>query len=101
VPKSSSNPERPITIEVVYALPHEQTVITLELPGGSTVGQALVASALSVRYPHLNLTRARVGIYGRFVSADTVLQNGDRVEVYRALLADPKQARRRRATRIT
>ena len=83
----------------MYALPHEQTVIALELPRGSTVGQALVASGLALRYPDLEFTHAKVGIYGRFVSADTVLENGDRVEIYRALLADPKQARRRRASR--
>jgi uncharacterized protein len=99
VQRSSSSPEQPITIEVVYALPHEQTVIALKLPPGSTVAQAIAESRLALRYPKLDLTRAKVGIYGRFVSADTVLGNGDRVEIYRALLADPKQARRRRASR--
>lgn len=83
----------------MYALPLEQTVISLELAAGSTVGQAIAESKLAQRYPELDLARARVGIYGRRVSADTVLANGDRVEVYRALLADPKQARRRRASR--
>jgi putative ubiquitin-RnfH superfamily antitoxin RatB of RatAB toxin-antitoxin module len=99
VQRSSSNPEQPITIEIVYALPHEQTVITVELPGGSTVGQAIVKSGLEARYPDLNLSATKLGIYGRVVSADTVLEDGDRVEIYRALLADPKQARRRRASR--
>ena len=83
----------------MYALPHEQTVITVELPGGSTVGQAIAKAGLGDRYPDLNLSATKLGIYGRVVSADTVLEHGDRVEIYRALLADPKQARRRRASR--
>jgi putative ubiquitin-RnfH superfamily antitoxin RatB of RatAB toxin-antitoxin module len=83
----------------VYALAHEQTVIALELPAGSTVGEALVESRLALRYAELDLSRARVGIYGRVVGPETVLEEGDRVEIYRALSADPKQARRRRASR--
>jgi uncharacterized protein len=100
VQKSSSDPERPITIEVVYALPHDQTVLTVELAAGSTVGQAIVNSGLALRYPDLDLSAARIGVYGRHVTTETILHDGDRVEVYRPLLADPKQARRRRASRI-
>jgi putative ubiquitin-RnfH superfamily antitoxin RatB of RatAB toxin-antitoxin module len=99
VQRSSSSPEQPITIEVVYALAHEQTVITLRLPRGSTAAQALVKSGLAARHPDLDLSEVKLGIYGRLVSADTVLEDGDRVEVYRPLSADPKQARRRRASR--
>ena len=90
--------EAPISVEVVFALPAEQALITLSVPEGTTVEGAIALSGLRQRYPDIP-PDAKVGIHGRVVASDTVLLDGDRVEVYRALVADPKTARRRRAAR--
>ena len=91
--------EHPIVVEVVYALNDEQHVVTVNLACGATVSEAIEVSRLCERYPQIGASDAPVGIYGRIVSRDTVLHQGDRVEIYRPLVADPKQARRRRALR--
>jgi putative ubiquitin-RnfH superfamily antitoxin RatB of RatAB toxin-antitoxin module len=90
--------EAAIAIQLVYALPDAQEVIALEVPCGTTAAEAFDASGLAVRYG-ISLTSASLGIYGRRVAPDTILRSGDRLEVYRALVADPKTARRRRAER--
>jgi putative ubiquitin-RnfH superfamily antitoxin RatB of RatAB toxin-antitoxin module len=84
-------------IEVVYALPERQEVVSLRLPPGSTVRQAVEASGLLARYPQIDLTRNRLGIYSRLITPETPLRDRDRVEIYRPLLADPKEVRRQRA----
>jgi putative ubiquitin-RnfH superfamily antitoxin RatB of RatAB toxin-antitoxin module len=86
-----------IRIEVVYALAHAQTTMELELEQGSRVSDALEASRLREQLGELS--SHRVGIWGEPASLDTPLIQGDRVEIYRELTADPKQARRRRAGR--
>ena len=91
-------PEEAIAVEVVYALPHEQRVLALTVPPGTTALEAVRLSGLTVRYPELAAQDLRVGIYGRVVSADTVLNDGERVEIYRPLVAEPKLARRKRAS---
>lgn len=91
-------PEGLISVEVVYALPDAQEVIALEVPCGATVAEAIGASGLSAHHG-ISPALAQVGIHGRRVAPDTVLRSGDRVEIYRALIADPKLARRRRAAR--
>jgi putative ubiquitin-RnfH superfamily antitoxin RatB of RatAB toxin-antitoxin module len=91
--------DQPIAIEVVYGLADEQHVIPLTVANGTTVAEAVRLSGLAVRYPQIESETAAVGIHGRIVSRDAVLQEGDRVEIYRRLVADPKQARRRRALR--
>jgi uncharacterized protein len=88
-----------IEIEVVYALAAEQIVIQLTVRAGTTAHEAIALSGLRERYPTLDSEMRAVGIFGRAVPQDTVLRRGDRVEIYRALVADPKQARRRRARR--
>ena len=82
-----------VAVEVVIALPERQTVRRVVLPEGSTVEDALAASGLA-REP-----REGVGIYGKTVSAGTIVHDGDRVEIYRRLLADAKDLRRLRAAR--
>lgn len=89
-----------IAVEVVYALPHSQTVRQLNLPSGSTVGQAIDASGITRLIPEIDLQRNRVGIYGKLVKPDTVLRDRDRVEIYRPLMVDPKEARRRRVKKL-
>jgi putative ubiquitin-RnfH superfamily antitoxin RatB of RatAB toxin-antitoxin module len=86
-----------VTVTVVYALPHRATEIELTLPSGATVAQALERSGLDARHPDVDLERSPVGVFGRRVERDCVLADGDRVEVYRPLIAEPKEARRRRA----
>ena len=83
-------------IEVVYALPAAQTLVCLRVSAGATVEQALTQSGLLARYPALDLATARVGVFGKIVTLDTLLRAGDRVEIYRPLLIEPKEARRRR-----
>jgi putative ubiquitin-RnfH superfamily antitoxin RatB of RatAB toxin-antitoxin module len=86
-----------IQVEVVYALPHEQTVVSLEVRSGTTVAQAIELSGLAAKYPQLTLGRDNVGIYGRRVELSDWVRDGDRIEIYRPLIADPKEARRTRS----
>jgi len=88
-----------IRVEVAYALPGEQVLVALELPGGATVGDAIKASGLAQRFPGIDPGRCAAGIFGQVTNPGTVLQEGDRVELYRPLVAEPKEARRRRARR--
>ena len=87
-----------IRVEVVYALPGEQVLIALEVGQGTTALQALEHSGLLRRYPEID-PAGPIGIFGRVTDPDTPLRDGDRVEIYRSLLADPKDARRARARR--
>lgn len=86
-----------LRVEVVYALPHEQERILLELPPESTVLDAVRASGLLQRLPPLE--SGLLGVWGRPVGPETRLHDRDRVEIYRRLIADPKQIRRERAAR--
>jgi putative ubiquitin-RnfH superfamily antitoxin RatB of RatAB toxin-antitoxin module len=88
-----------ITIEVVYALAERQTVIILEIEPGTTAAEAVRLSRLSEQDQAIDARTATIGIHGREVEPGTVLSDGDRVEIYRPLRADPKLARRRRAGR--
>ena len=87
-----------IRVEVAYALPERQMVIPLEVDEGTTVKQAILRSGILGKFPGLELTpETKVGIFSKIVPMDTVLRDGDRVEIYRPLIADPKEVRRRRA----
>lgn len=86
-----------IEVTVVFALPDRATEIPVRLPSGGTVADALERSGLAERHPEIDLAGARVGIFGRLTDRKAILADGDRVEVYRALVADPKQHRLRRA----
>jgi hypothetical protein len=88
-----------LRVEVVYALPDGEDAVSLELRPGATAADAVRASGLLERHPEIDLGRHRIGIYGRVVAKQAPLAEGDRVEVYRPLLVDPKEARRRRALR--
>ena len=87
-----------IDVQVAYAAPQRQFTKTLTLPAGTSVEQAIRASGLLDAFPEIDLGRQRVGVFGEFVRLDECLHGGERVEIYRALIADPKEARRRRAT---
>ena len=86
-----------IAVQVCHALPDSSFLRSLTVPAGTTIGQALVQSGLLQEHPGIDLTVNMVGIYGKKKSLDTVLRAHDRIEVYRPLQADPKEARRRRA----
>jgi uncharacterized protein len=88
-----------IKVEVVYALPDEQKLFALEVEQGATVEQAIKQSGILEIYAEIDLQQNRVGIYGELVDLNTVLQNHDRVEIYRPLEIDPKTARKLRAAR--
>ena len=81
----------------MYALPGGEDAVSLELRAGATAADAVRASGLLQRHPEIELGRHRIGIYGRVVAGEAPLADGDRVEVYRPLLVEPKEARRRRA----
>jgi uncharacterized protein len=90
-----------IEVTVVLALPDRATEIAVRLPAGATLGDALEGSGLAERHPDVDLARARVGIFGKLSDRKAMLADGDRVEVYRALIADPKERRLRRAAERT
>ncbi|HLF30566.1 MAG TPA: RnfH family protein [Xanthomonadales bacterium] len=87
-----------LPVEVAYATPHRQLIVNLQVPAGTTVEQAIEASALRVQFPAIG-ARPSVGIFSRKVTLDTPLEAGDRVEIYRPLAADPKEARRQKVTK--
>ena len=86
-----------IIIEVAYGAIRSQTILLLQVKSGTTVGEAINQSGILKQFPEINLGLNKVGIFGKLARTDTVLSNRDRVEIYRALIADPKEARRRRA----
>ena len=86
-----------IHVEVVYALPQRQEVASITLPEGSTVGQAIEASGLRAKYPEIDPAKNKLGIYAKLAKVDTALRDRDRVEIYRPLIADPKEVRKQRA----
>ena len=81
-------------VSVAFALPDRQTVLELEVSAGATVAEALEQSGIASTVP--DAAKMAVGIYGKITSRDTVLQPGDRIEIYRPLTEEPKEARRRR-----
>lgn len=84
-------------VEVVYARPEHQWLIPLEVEPGITAAEAVVRSGLPQRCPEIDPWQQPLGVFGRRCTPDTLLRPGDRVEVYRPLVVDPKTARRRRA----
>jgi putative ubiquitin-RnfH superfamily antitoxin RatB of RatAB toxin-antitoxin module len=88
-----------LRIEVVYALREEKVLLELEVAEGTTARQAIERSGILQRFPEIDLDQVNLGIFGQVVSPDAGLRDGDRVEIYRPLTAEPKQARRERAQR--
>ena len=87
----------PLAVEVVYAMRGEQVLLSLKVSPGTTVCEAIAQSGIARRFPQIDPAHSKVGVFGRLVKPDRVLQAGDRVEIYRPLIADPKEARRQRA----
>jgi len=86
-----------LRVEVVYALPERQVLIALEVEEGTTALQAIERSGILRQFPQADPRRDGVGVFGKQVTPDTPLRDGDRVEIYRPLIADPKATRRERA----
>lgn len=84
-------------VEVIYALVDKSEIVKLELPDGSTVLQAVEASGLLAKHPEIDVKKNKFGIYAKLAKADAVLREQDRVEIYRPLIADPKEVRKQRA----
>lgn len=88
-----------MAVEVAYATPRRQVLIKLEVGEGCTVAEAIEQSGIRDEFPDLTVDPSAVGVFSRKVPLDHALQDGDRVEIYRPLEADPKETRRRRANR--
>ena len=86
-------------IQVVYAKPDQQSIVELDVPDGTTVFEAAVQSGLANQFPEIDLDTTPMGIFGVRVktATTTILHPGDRLELYRSLLVDPKESRRTRA----
>jgi uncharacterized protein len=85
-----------MNVGVCYAEADRQSWLRLEVPNNSTVEQAIELSGLLTRYPEIDLAKQKVGIFGKLAKLDTIIQEGDRVEIYRQITVDPTQVKRRR-----
>ena len=86
-----------IRVDVVYALPNQQALVKLHLPAQSTALAAIQASGLLQQYPEIDLAKNKIGVFAKLVKPDAILRDRDRVEIYRPLIADPKEVRKKRA----
>ena len=86
-----------ISVEVAYALPNEQRIISLQVNEGIELAVAIKQSGILDEFPDIDLDNSKLGIFGKLKKANTILRDGDRVEIYRKLIADPKQIRKDRA----
>ena len=84
-------------IEVIYPLPHEQVLFKVAVPKGATIKDGITASGILKHYPDLLLEQLDIGVFGKLAALDTLLKAHDRIEIYRPLLADPKEVRKQRA----
>ena len=87
-------------VEVAYALADKQSLISLEVKEGTTLKEAIETSGILEIYNQIDLSKQQVGIFSKFASLDTVLREKDRVEIYRPLVADPKEVRKERAAQV-
>ncbi len=90
-----------IDVEVAYATPARQAIVHVAVPAGTTLIEAVKQSDIVELFPELDIDNADMGIWSKPQSKDTVLKAGQRIEIYRPLLTDPKQARRKRASKRT
>jgi putative ubiquitin-RnfH superfamily antitoxin RatB of RatAB toxin-antitoxin module len=88
-------------IEVVYALPNRQVLLSLPVPAGSTLEECIKLSGITTHFPEIIVSEAKVGIFSRPEKLSTVVKAGDRIEIYRPLIADPREMRKLRAAKMT
>ena len=89
----------PVQVYVCYATPEREFVRPLQVAPGTTIGQAIGQSGVLAEFPEIDLATHPVGIYAKKKTLETVLRERDRIEIYRPLVADPKDSRRRRAAK--
>lgn len=89
--------EQLIRVEVAYARPDQQLILTVDVPASARVEEAIERSGILDRFPEIDLVQNKVGIFGKATTLSGGLRAGDRVEIYRPLIADPKESRRQRA----
>jgi putative ubiquitin-RnfH superfamily antitoxin RatB of RatAB toxin-antitoxin module len=89
-----------VRVEVAYATPPQQTVIALRVPATATVEEVIQQSGILAHFPGIDLRHASVGIFGEVARLGDRVHDNDRIEIYRSLIADPKEARRRRTRRL-
>ena len=86
-----------IMVEIAYALPNRQLIVTVNLPTKTSIKSAIEASNILTEFPEIDLSVNKVGLFGKISQLDTLLRHKDRVEIYRPLTIDPKKARIKRA----
>ena len=86
-----------IPVEVVYALPDRQVILALEVPADASIAEVIAQSGILQQFPEIDLDSSKVGVFGKLGKLTDSLHAGDRVEIYRPLIADPKEVRKQRA----
>ena len=86
-----------IIVEVAYALPDQQSLLEIEVPEGVVISEVVKQSKILDDYPELELDKLEVGIFGKFAKLNQKVRDRDRIEIYRPLIVDPKEVRKRRA----
>ncbi len=86
-----------INVELIYALPEEQIILSLNVDDGTEVQEVILQSGILQQYPEIDLEKNKVGIFGKMTKLTQHVREKDRIEIYRALIADPKEVRKRRA----
>lgn len=89
--------DKRIAVEVAYVGEHDQALLAVEADAGLTAREAVERSGILRRFPEIDLGKIKMGIFGKLAKPDQVLESGDRVEIYRPLIADPKETRKKRA----
>ncbi len=89
--------DKTLVVEVVYALSNEQTLLSVNVDEGATVRDAILQSAILQEYPELDIESLSVGLFGKATKMTQIVREKDRVEIYRPLIADPKEVRKRKA----
>lgn len=89
--------EELITVEVVYASIDKQKLVSVHVSEGTTVKETIIISGIQKDFPEIDLSQNSIGIYGKRTTVDTLVQHKDRIEIYRRLVANPKDVRRKRA----
>ncbi len=86
-----------IIVEVAYALPNQQVILPVKVPKGTNAETAIMQSGVLTKFPEIDLSVNKIGVFGKLSKLDAELRHLDRVEIYRPLIADPKEVRRQRA----
>ncbi|TDJ30012.1 MAG: RnfH family protein [Gammaproteobacteria bacterium] len=88
-----------ILVEIAYATPHKQKIVDCEVEAGTSPRDAIKQSDIKQHFPEIDTDSCDLGVFGKAVAADYELLSGDRIEIYRPLIVDPKEVRRQRAAR--